>query len=40
MARSDFDDLDDPDWPLLDQHMEAVAKLVETVDARIAGKQT
>jgi HEPN domain-containing protein len=33
-------DLDDPDWPLLDQHMEAVAKLVETVDARIAGKQT
>ena len=28
-------DLDDPDWPLLQQHVDAVAKLLETVSARI-----
>jgi HEPN domain-containing protein len=33
-------DLDDPDWPLLNQHIEAATKLLETVGARIAGKQS
>jgi HEPN domain-containing protein len=33
-------DLDDPDWPLLSQQIEAVEKLMETVDARVVGKET
>jgi len=33
-------DLDDPDWPLLNQQIEAVGKLMETVDARVVGKET
>ena len=33
-------DLDDPDWPLLNQHIAAVARLMEAVDARVTGKQT
>ena len=29
-------DLDDPDWPLLHQQIEAVGKLLDTVQARLA----
>jgi HEPN domain-containing protein len=32
-------DLDDPDWPTLTQHVGAVAKLLETVGARVSGKR-
>ena len=31
-------DLDDPDWPVLRQQMEEVAKLLDTVKARLSAK--
>jgi HEPN domain-containing protein len=33
-------DLEDPDWPLLNEQVEAVTKLLTTVESRIAGKTT
>ena len=33
-------DLDDPNWPLLSQQLEAVTKVLTTVQARTAGKTT
>jgi HEPN domain-containing protein len=33
-------DLDDPNWPALDQQLEAASKLIETVRLRIAGTAT
>lgn len=32
-------DLDDPDWPLFSQQFEAVTKILEKVEARVAAKQ-
>jgi hypothetical protein len=32
-------DLDDPDWPALNQHVEGVAKLLETAGERITKRQ-
>jgi HEPN domain-containing protein len=33
-------DLDDPDWPLLNHNIDATAKLLEVLDARVARKPT
>jgi HEPN domain-containing protein len=33
-------DLDDPDWPVLNQQMEAVAHLLATVQMRVGAKTT
>jgi HEPN domain-containing protein len=31
-------DLEDPDWPVLNEQVEAVSRLLATVQSRIAGK--
>jgi len=32
-------DLDDPDWPLLKQHLEAAGRLLEIIRSRCTGKE-